>query len=149
MGRGSAGGLHGGRARRRHARRNHALTTCFLSLLTPAAAWMFGSTPTTWCVNGGIAAAWAEVAWWCSAQWCLVALALLPPSRPSSPHAPLTTPVPFPFPQKYYNVRASYISAFFDVINWKGVSDLYAVAKEGAGSYAAVDVLKPAANFEE
>lgn len=46
-------------------------------------------------------------------------------------------------------MRASYISAFFDVINWKGVSDLYAIAKEGADSYAAVDVLKPAANFED
>ncbi|KAI7841253.1 hypothetical protein COHA_005026 [Chlorella ohadii] len=50
---------------------------------------------------------------------------------------------------KYYNVRASYISAFFDVINWKGVSDLYALAKEGAGSYATADVLKPAANWED
>ncbi len=46
-------------------------------------------------------------------------------------------------------MRASYISAFFDVINWKGVSDLYALAKEGAGSYATADVLKPAANWED
>ncbi|PRW59894.1 superoxide dismutase [Chlorella sorokiniana] len=48
---------------------------------------------------------------------------------------------------KYYNVRASYIAAFFDVINWKGVSAVYAAAKDG--SYGSIDVLKPAANFED
>ncbi|KAL4853877.1 5'-adenylylsulfate reductase 3 [Chlorella vulgaris] len=48
---------------------------------------------------------------------------------------------------KYYNVRADYIAAFYDVINWKGVSDLYAAALQGADSYDELDVLTPAANW--
>ena len=77
-------------------------------------------------------------------------LQLLTPCRPAvalscSPRAAL----PLPRAQKYYNVRASYISAFFDVINWKGVSDAYAKAKAGAEEFATLDVLKPAANWED
>ncbi|KAI3431840.1 hypothetical protein D9Q98_010592 [Chlorella vulgaris] len=49
---------------------------------------------------------------------------------------------------KYYNVRADYIAAFYDVINWKGVSDLYAAALQGADSYDELDVLTPAANWQ-
>jgi hypothetical protein len=45
-------------------------------------------------------------------------------------------------------VRASYISAFFDVINWKGVSDLYSVALNGKRAYDEIDVLTPAANWQ-
>ncbi|KAL4443754.1 hypothetical protein ABPG75_011491 [Micractinium tetrahymenae] len=47
---------------------------------------------------------------------------------------------------KYYNVRASYIAAFYDVINWKGVSAAFAKAK--AGTFSSLDVLKPAANWQ-
>lgn len=46
---------------------------------------------------------------------------------------------------KYYNVRPSYIAAFFDVINWKGVSNAFARAK--AGTFSSLDVLKPAPNW--
>lgn len=62
-------------------------------------------------------------------------------------HSAVNTPHPCPLPrqQKYYNVRASYIAAFFDVINWKGVSAAYAKAK--AGTFSSLDVLKPAANW--
>ena len=43
-------------------------------------------------------------------------------------------PLFLPSKQKYYNVRADYIAAFYDVINWKGVSDLYAAALQVRGS---------------
>ena len=43
------------------------------------------------------------------------------------------------------NVRPSYIAAFFDVINWKGVSKAFARAK--AGTFSSLDVLKPAPNW--
>jgi hypothetical protein len=43
--------------------------------------------------------------------------------------------------QKYYNVRADYIAAFYDVINWKGVSDLYAAALQVRSSMMVQSVL--------
>ncbi len=54
--------------------------------------------------------------------------------------------VPFPprllpSKQKYYNVRAEYSAAFYDVINWKGVSDLYAAALQVRGSVMVKSVL--------
>lgn len=72
---------------------------------------------------------------------------------PRSPNVlSLTRPLPpcspRPRPQKYYNVRASYINAFYSVINWRGVSALYGKAVQGARAFARVDVLQPAANWD-
>lgn len=44
-------------------------------------------------------------------------------------------------------MRASYVSAFFDVVNWRGVSEAFAKAVAGERAYATLDVLKPAANW--
>jgi hypothetical protein len=50
-------------------------------------------------------------------------------------------PLFLPSKQKYYNVRADYIAAFYDVINWKGVSDLYAAALQVRSSMMVQSVL--------
>ena len=128
----------------------------------PFSHWTNGSTATTWWVSSVGASRRIQL------LWCFKAL-----HRPARGACSLSTPPPtqiscclpaLPWPassltgtpatalplhraclQKYQNVRPAYIDAFFSVINWRGVSEAYAMAVDG--KYGKLDVLKPAANW--